>query len=76
VDLFGDQEDNVKYTYTIAKAIEEVGHTLELIFTNLCATMKTVNALVLKEELLDRLKVQKLTMTAYHDKRQTPRICA
>jgi hypothetical protein len=47
----------VKCTYTIAKAIEDIGHTVELIFTDRRATMKTVNALVLKEEL-DRLKVE------------------
>jgi hypothetical protein len=34
VDLFGDPEENVKYTYAIAKAIEEMGLTVELIFTN------------------------------------------
>jgi hypothetical protein len=62
VDLFGELEDNVKYTYTIAKAIEDMGHTVELIFTDQCVTMKTVNALVLKEEL-ERLKVENGTMT-------------
>ncbi len=32
VDLFGQLEDNVKYTCAIAKAIEEMGHIVELIF--------------------------------------------
>jgi hypothetical protein len=39
-----------------------MGHTVELIFMDQHATMKTVNAFVLKEEL-DQLKVEKLTMT-------------
>jgi hypothetical protein len=37
-------------------------HTAELIFTNQGKTMKTVNALVLKEEL-DRKKAERQTMT-------------
>jgi hypothetical protein len=32
VDLFGNPEENVKYTYTIAKAIKEMGHMVDLIF--------------------------------------------
>jgi hypothetical protein len=51
VDLFGQLEDNIKYTYAIAKAIEDMGCTVGLIITDRCATMKSVNALVLKEEL-------------------------
>jgi hypothetical protein len=42
VDLFGQQEDNVKYTYAIAKAIEDMGHTVELIFTDRRAKMQNV----------------------------------
>jgi hypothetical protein len=61
-DLFGNPEESVKYTYAIAKAIEEMSHTVMIIFTNQCKTMKTVNALVLNEEL-GRKKVEKLTMT-------------
>ncbi len=34
VDLFGNPEENVKYSYAIVKAIEEMGHTANLIFTN------------------------------------------
>jgi hypothetical protein len=62
VDLFGNPEENVQYAYTIAKAIEEMGHTVDLIFTNRCKTMKTVNALVLKEEI-DRKKADKQSTT-------------
>ena len=62
MDLFGNPEEKVKYTYAIVKAIEEMGHTVELIFTNQCQTMKTVNALVLKEEF-DRKKAEKLNIT-------------
>ncbi len=57
-DLFGNPEENVKYAYAIAKAIEEMGHTVDLIFTQQHKTMKTVNALVLKEEM-DRKKAEK-----------------
>jgi hypothetical protein len=39
-----------------------MGYTVELIFTDRCAKMKTVTALVLKEEL-DRLKVERRAMT-------------
>jgi hypothetical protein len=67
MDLFHDLKDNIKYIYAIAKAIEEMGHTVELIITDWCATIKTVNSLVLKEEF-DRLKGEKLTMT--RDKRR------
>jgi hypothetical protein len=62
VDLFGNPEENFKCAYAIAMAIEEMGHTVELIFTNQCKTMKSVNAILLKEAL-DRKKVEKLTMT-------------
>jgi hypothetical protein len=62
VDLFSNPEKNVQYAFTIAKAIEEMGHTVILIFTDKCKTMKTVNALVLKEEL-DRKKADKQSMT-------------
>ena len=61
-DLFGDPDDNVQYTYAIAKAIQQMGHIIDLIFTNQRKTMKTVNATVLKEEM-DRKKAAKLSMT-------------
>ncbi len=50
------------YAYATGKAIEETGHTVNLIFTNRRKTMKTVNALVLKEEM-DRKKADKQSMT-------------
>ncbi len=65
VDLFSQPEDNVKYTYTIAKVIEEMGHILKLIFTDRHATLQTVGMIVFKEEL-DRLKLEKQMMS--HDK--------
>jgi hypothetical protein len=62
-DLFlGDPDDNVQYTYAIAKAIQQMSHTIKIIFTNQRTTMKTVNAIVLKEEM-DRKKATKLSMT-------------
>ncbi len=61
-DLFGDPYDNVQYAYAIAKAIQQIGHTVKIIFTNQRTTMKTINALVLKEEM-DRKKAAKLSMT-------------
>jgi hypothetical protein len=61
-DLFGDPDDNVQYADAIAKAIQEMGHTVDLIFTNQHKTMKTVNAIFLKEEM-DRKKVAKKSMT-------------
>jgi hypothetical protein len=33
-DLFGDMDDNVQYAYAIAKALQQVGHTIKVIFTN------------------------------------------
>ena len=39
-----------------------MGHTVNLIFTNQRTTMKTVNTIVLKEEI-DRKKATKLSMT-------------
>jgi hypothetical protein len=62
VDLFGDPDENVQYAYAIAKVIEEIGHTVNLIFTDRCNTMKTLNAIVLKEEM-DRRKADKQSMT-------------
>jgi hypothetical protein len=62
VDLFGDLEENIQYAYAIAKAIEEMGHTVNLIFTYRRKTMKKVNALVLKEEM-DRKKADKQSMS-------------
>ncbi len=29
VDLFGDPDENIQYAYAIAKAIEEMGHTVD-----------------------------------------------
>ncbi len=46
-DLFGDPDDNVRYAYAIAKALQQVGHTVEVIFTNQRETTQTVNAIVL-----------------------------
>jgi hypothetical protein len=34
VYLIGDLDDHVQYAYAIAKAIQEMGHTLKLIFTH------------------------------------------
>jgi hypothetical protein len=62
VDLFGDLEENIQYASAIAKAIEEMGHTVDLIFTNRPKTLNTVNAPVLKEEM-DRKKADKQSMT-------------
>jgi hypothetical protein len=39
-----------------------MGHTIKIIFTNQGTTIKTVNAIVLKEEM-DRKKATKLSMT-------------
>ncbi len=61
-DLFDDPDDNVWYAYAITEAIQQMGHTINLIFTNWHKKMKTVNAIMLKEEM-DRKKVTKLSMT-------------
>ncbi len=60
-DLFGDPDDNVWYAYAIARAIQKMNHTINLIFTNKCTTMKTVNAIMLKEEM-ERKKAAKLSV--------------
>jgi hypothetical protein len=39
-----------------------MGHTVEIIFTGRLTTMKTVNAIMLKEEM-DRKKAAKLSMS-------------
>jgi hypothetical protein len=61
-DLFGDLDDNVRYAYAIAKALEQVGHTVKVIFTDQRETMQTVNAIVSKEEM-DRQKAAKSNMS-------------
>ncbi len=61
-DLFGDPDKNITYAYAIANAIQQMGHTVEVVFTNQRTTMKTVNAIVLKEEM-DRKKAAKLDMS-------------
>ncbi len=61
-DLFGDLDDNVRYACAIAKAIQQMGNTVKIIFTNQRTTMTTVNAIVLKKEI-DRKKAAKLSMT-------------
>ncbi len=33
-DLFGDPDENVEYAYAIANAIQQMGHTVEVVFTN------------------------------------------
>jgi hypothetical protein len=61
-DLFGDPDENVKYAYAIANAIQQMDHTVEVVFTNQGTTIKTVNAIVLKEEM-DRKKAAKFDMS-------------
>jgi hypothetical protein len=61
-DLFSNLDDNVQYVYAIAKAIQEMGHTINLIFTDHCKSMKTVNAIVLKEGM-GRKKAAKQSKT-------------
>jgi hypothetical protein len=61
-DLFGDLDKNVKYAYAINNAIEQMGHTIEVVFTDHRTTMKTVNAIVLMEEMV-RKKAAKLDMS-------------
>ena len=61
-DLFGDPDDNVQYAYAIAKAIQQMGHTVNLIFTDRQKTMKTVNAIVLNKEM-DRKEAAKQSMS-------------
>ncbi len=39
-DLFADPDDNALYTYAIAKEIQEMGHTINLIFTNQHKTIR------------------------------------
>jgi hypothetical protein len=69
-DLFGDPDENVKCAYAIANAINQMGHTIEVVFTDRCTTMKTVNTIVLKEEMnrkkaakLDIFRDEKLSMS-------------
>jgi hypothetical protein len=61
-DLFGDLDKNVRYAYAIANAIQQMGHTIVVVFTNQRTIMKTANAIVLKEEM-DRKKAAKLDMS-------------
>ncbi len=61
-DLFGDPDDNVRYAYAIAKALQQMGQTVKVIFTDQCETMQRVNAIVLKEEM-DRQKAAKSSMS-------------
>ncbi len=60
-DLFSDLDENVWYAYAIAKAMQQMGHTVEVIFTNQCNTMQMVNAIMLKKET-DRKKATKTSM--------------
>jgi hypothetical protein len=60
--VFGDPGNNIRYAYAIAKVIQQMGHTVKIIFTNRRTTMQTVNAIVLKEEM-DRKKAAKLSMS-------------
>ncbi len=62
VDLFGDPDNNVWYAYANAKALQQTGHTVKVIFTDQRETMQTVNAIVLKEEM-DRQKAPKSSMS-------------
>ena len=61
-DLFDDLDKNIKYAYAIANAIQQMGHTVEVVFINRRTTMKTVNAILLKEEM-GRKKAAKLDMS-------------
>ncbi len=61
-DLFGDLDENVQYAYAIKEAIQGMGHTINLIFTNRRKTTKTVNAIVLSENM-DKKKATKESTT-------------
>ncbi len=53
--LFGSAEENVKYAEGMKAELEKDGHIVKLIYTNRKATLRTVEQLVVGEELL-RLK--------------------
>jgi hypothetical protein len=59
VDQFGYLKEDVQNAYAIAKAIDEMGHTVNLIFTDRSKTMKTVNALDLKRKWTGRRQTSK-----------------
>jgi hypothetical protein len=61
-DLVGDPDENIKYAYAIANAIKQMGHSVGVVFTGQHTPMRTVNAIVLKEEI-DRKKAAKLDMS-------------
>ena len=53
--LFGIAAENVKYAEGMKSEIEKYGHIVKLVYTNRKATLRTVEQLVISEELL-RLK--------------------
>jgi hypothetical protein len=61
-DLFGDPDINVRNAYAISKALQQMGHTVKVIFTSQCDTMQTANTIMLKEEM-DRQKAAKSSMS-------------
>ena len=54
LDLFGDADDNVKYSEAIRDAIVALGHTCELLFANRRDVISKLQTTVLREELKRR----------------------
>ena len=50
-NIFGEAEDNVKYAYALRESLQQKGHVCELIFTSRREVIRTIRAVVIKEEL-------------------------
>ncbi len=50
-DLFGDADDNVRYSEAIRDAIIAMGHSCELIFSERRDVIRQLRATVVREEL-------------------------
>ena len=66
-EIFGDAKDNVKYTQHVTNALIAQGHHVTVKMTNRKETIKSVQRLVVAEELL-RLKATKQSMSVNDQK--------
>jgi hypothetical protein len=61
-ELFGKAEDNVKYAHGVAHLLRQLGHEVELIFSDRRQAVKKACAIVLLEEVERRVKEKEATM--------------
>ncbi len=56
-ELFGNAEDNVKYAKGVTDHLQELGHTIELIYLNRRKALQMMTSVIIYEEQMRRKKI-------------------